>query len=154
MLEMPNRPRSIKTDAEMKAWLETQYDVNENGCWVWKGAKNQMGHGMLTWNTKCTQVHRLYWLLSGRSIPDGFDICHGHNCSKSCFNVDHIRADTKSANNLDKHRDGTMKCKLTPAQITEIRNEKFKTQTEMAQEYGVCCTTIWSIIHRRKWVWV
>lgn len=151
---MPNRPRSIQTDAEMKAWLETQYDLNENGCWIWKGAKNKAGHGMLTWNKTCTQVHRLYWLLSGRTIPNGLNICHGQGCSKSCFNVNHLRADTASNNMLDKHRDGTMNCKLRPQQILEIREATGQTLTEIASDYCVSLSTIWKIRHHTKWTWV
>jgi hypothetical protein len=142
------------TDAEMKAWLETQYDLNENGCWIWKGIKNSGGYGQVRLKGKNMGVHCLYWLLSGREIPDKFEMRHGFKCSRACYNPEHLTPGTRSENTLDKHRDGTMPCKLTPSQILEIRARTDKNNTELAEEYGVVRHTISQINLRKVWKWL
>jgi len=149
---MPNRKRDV-TDAEMKEWLETQYSVNENGCWVWIG--NLSGeYGRLTYRGKQHSVHRLYWLLSGRTIPEGLGLLHGKGCPKACYNPGHLHPGTQRENSLDCHRDGTMKnAKLTQEQVLEIRARTDKTIVELAEEYDVSFQHISAIINRRVWAW-
>lgn len=152
-------PRGIQrrhrmTDAEMKAWLETQYDLNENGCWVWKQYKNHEGYGQVSWKNNVITVHRLYWILCGGYIPEGLVMCHGEGCSKACFNINHLRPDTDFENSLDKHRDGTMPHKLTTTQVLEIRERTDKKYIELAKEYGISRTTISEIKSGKGWKWL
>jgi hypothetical protein len=150
---MPQRPKNM-SETEMLSWLQTQYDVNENGCWIWKNCKFPAGYGQVRWGGAMTLVHRLYWLLSGRTIPDGLELCHGPGCSKACYNPEHLVADTRSKNILDKHRDGTfVQTKLTEAQINPIRNDT-RTYRVIAEEYGVSRRAICDIKHKRYWAWV
>jgi len=149
---MPYRKRGM-SDADMLSWLETQYDLNENSCWVWRGSKTGKGYGHVEWKGKTIRCHRLYWLLSGRTIPEGLEMCHGPGCSKACYNPEHLRPDTRSANNLDKHRDGTANNKLTEEQVRAIRADT-RAQKEIAEEYGVKQVTISAIKIGRCWSWV
>ena len=149
---MPHRKQNM-TDAEMKGWLETRYDVNENGCWVWSGGKSG-GYGIIRHCGNVKGVHHLYWLLSGRTIPEGLVLLHGHNCSKACYNPEHLHPGGHRENALDKHRDGTMYCKLTPEQVVEIRARTDKNQTELAKEYGVTPHQVSKIISRKGWSWL
>jgi len=151
------RRKNKMTDAEMVSWLETQYDLNDNGCWVWKKSKIRNGYGQVKWGVTMISVHRLYWLLSGRIIPENLEMCHGHNCSKACFNPDHLKPGTAAENCADKIRDGTdargekhPSAKLTAEQVLAIRNSE-KSQKELAEEYEVARETISQIINRRKW---
>ena len=142
------------SEAEMLSWLETQYDLNDNGCWVWRGSKGGGGYGKTHWKNRRITLHRLYWLLSGRTIPEGLDMCHGAGCSKACFNPEHLRPDTKSANGLDKHRDGTfVTAKLTEEQVRAIRADT-RTQRIIAEEYGVSQNCIYRIKTGKNWSWV
>ena len=147
------------TDAEMKEWLETQYDLNENGCWVWRGGKHEYGYGKIKWKGTTQNIHRFYWLLSGRTIPEDFVICHGYKCSRACYNPEHLKPGTQFENAADKIRDGTNigprgeKCgaaKLTSQQVLKIRASE-KTQRELAEEFGVIRQTISDIILRKTW---
>ena len=143
------------TDIEMKEWLETQYDVDDNGCWVWKGVINHEGYGRVSWHCKYLPVHRLYWLLSGNTIPDRYEMCHGHGCSKACYNPAHLVPGTSQKNKLDRHRDGTMvQAKLTKDQVLEIRGRTDKSMSELGREYGVGQQTISKIVHRKIWAWL
>lgn len=147
------------TDDEIKEWLESQYDLNENGCWVWKGSKNLKGYGKIQWKGTTRGIHRLYWLLSGRTIPEGLQMCHGPGCSKACYNLEHLKPGTQSENMIDKIRDGTdsrgekhVNAKLTAEQVLAIRaNVENKTCRELGEEYGVDNTLISRIILRKAW---
>jgi hypothetical protein len=143
--------------SEMKEWMESHYDLNDNGCWVWKGNKLK-GYGRVCWEGTMQSVHRFYWLLSGRTIPEGLHILHGHNCSKACFNPDHLKPGTQTENMADKVRDGTWqggekhsRAKLTETQVLAIRASENKFHRELAVEYGVTKTTITNIINRKIW---
>jgi hypothetical protein len=144
------------TDAEMKEWMETMYDVNENGCWVWKNSISS-GYGQIYYKQtmKIEKVHRLYWLISGRTIPEGLGLLHGYGCSKACYNPEHLHPGDHSENNLDKHRDGTMTiAKLTYEQVLEIRARSDKNQRELAKEYGISFNQVSAIISRKSWSWL
>jgi len=150
------------TNAEMKEWLETQYDLNENGCWVWKNGKCKIGYGKVCWRGTLKLVHRVYWLLSGRNIPESFEMCHGLGCSKACYNPEHLKPKTSAENAGDRIRDGTdargEKCptaKLTNEQVLVIRkNLTNKTGRELAKEFGVSDNTISSIMLKKTWKYI
>ena len=143
------------TDAELKAWMETQYDLNDNGCWIWKHGKHQRGYGCIRYKGKDMKVHRLYWVLSGRTLPEGLHILHGKGCSTSCFNPDHLMVGGAQQNALDRHRDGTMRqAKLTREQVLDIRSRVNKTHVELAEEFGISRQQIARIISGERWTWL
>ena len=149
---MPNRPQNM-SEAQMLSWLETQYDLNDNGCWIWRGNKDGAGYGRVNWEGKMRKCHRLYWLLSGRTIPEGLEMCHGPGCSRACYNPEHLRTDTKSANSLDRYTDGTfIQAKLTAEQVRTIRTDT-RCQREIAEEYGVTGGAISAIKTGKTWAW-
>lgn len=151
---MEYRSRNM-TDSELKTWIETQYDLNENGCWIWKGNKHNRGYGVIQYKKKPQKVHRLYWLLSGRTIPDGLHILHGHNCSTSCFNPEHLTSGTPVQNALDRHRDNTMtQAKLTQEQVLNIRATVNKNQKELAEKYNISRRQISRILSGERWKWL
>ena len=142
-----------RTNAELKAHIEASRVIDASGCWLWTHYKNNEGYGYVKWNGKNTYVHKTYWLLCGKTIPDNLDLCHGPLCvgKKHCFNPNHLTADTRSKNVLDRHRDGTMVCKLTPEQVLEIRATIGMTQQALGNRYGVTHSTIHRIINRTIW---
>lgn len=150
---MTRNRKHLMTDSEMKEWLETMYDVNENGCWVWRRMKDKAGYGKVkVTGGYMDLVHRVYWGLSGRTIPEGLNILHGQGCSKACYNPDHLRADTQHQNQMDRFRDGTMvQATLTPEQVLEIRATMNMTQEELATKYGVNQAAISKILLRKTW---
>lgn len=148
------RPYGMNEE-QMKAWLETQYDL-VGACWVWKGSKISAGYGKIGWKGKLEYVHRFYWLLTGRVIPDGMYLCHTpvicHN--RACFNPEHLRVDTPSANQLDKHADGTYtQAKLTQEQVRAIRLDT-RTHRVIAADYDVAHNTIGDIKTGKRWSWI
>jgi hypothetical protein len=128
-------------------------------CWLWTGWKSH-GYGMFIVNGRRQLCHRVSWILSGKTIPEGHVI--RHKClNKNCVNPGHLETGTVAENNADMIRDGTStrgikhpSAKLTEEQVRQIRVRADKTQTLLAEEYGVSYQTIWNIIHRKKWAWL
>lgn len=127
-------------------------------CWLWTGCLNRDSYGKFKCNNKDTKAHRVSWLLSGNTIPEGMVICHAPHeiCgNRHCVNPAHLRIGTHAENMKDRISDGTTNNKLTEDQVRAIRaNPENKTKTELAREYEVSSSLIYYIISRKKWAWL
>jgi hypothetical protein len=136
----------------------------ESGCWEWNGHIAADGYGQLRIDNKAYRAHRRAWELAHGPIPVGLHVCH--RCDNPpCCNPDHLFLGTDADNIADKCRKGRAKtrplcgeanpdAKLTADQVRTIRAtyaDGAATQTELAVRYGVTQSTIWLIIHRKKW---
>ena len=130
-----------------------------DSCWLWTSSCFDFGYGQFSLNDKKYKAHRVSWLLAGNTIPEGHII--RHKCrSKNCVNPEHLETGTHAENNADMIRDGTSNrgikhpmCKLTEAQVREIRNSD-KTGVELAEIYNVTIQTIYNIKNRKSWSWL
>ena len=69
------------------------------GCWLWTGSLNRGGYGMLWAHNKRGLAHRMVYLMSGKTIPDGLQL--DHLCRvRNCVNPDHLRPVTQRENIL------------------------------------------------------
>lgn len=83
--------------------------INDDGCWIWKGGYSQKGYlpvahlgdqtraafGM-TRNQRTMSAYRAAWLLSGKSIPEGY-VVYRHVClNNQCANPAHCKTGTKA----------------------------------------------------------
>lgn len=94
------------------------WDYTEDGCWEWRGDRNELGYGRLTLKRKGldkTRVHRLMFERYVGSIPDGMVI--RHKCDNPpCCNPDHLEVGTQADNLADMvsrgryHRHGSTEC--------------------------------------------
>jgi hypothetical protein len=63
--------------------------VDAHGCWVWQGARTSNGYGQTERRRRMMRVHRWVYAMSGRTIPDGYDL--DHDCrQRLCANPDHL----------------------------------------------------------------
>jgi HNH endonuclease len=97
-------PQEIES-LELKLHRRTKYI--ENGCWIWTGAANTSGYGVLLigqhkgGNPRLMLVHRLSFLVAYGWLPD---IVH-HKCGvKLCRNPRHLEAKTGRRHALDHQR--------------------------------------------------
>lgn len=88
------------TDLQQKAPVPASI-VNrireEDGCWVWHGARQPKGYGNVKYGGQHWRVHRLTYRILVGPIPDGL-VLH-HLCgNKSCCNPAHLAAVTQRTN--------------------------------------------------------
>lgn len=119
-------------------YFKSRSDLTESGCWIWRGAKNHNGYGiMLGPNRKTCRAHRrCLEVQQGNPIPSGMEVCH--TCDNpSCVNPAHLWVGTTSDNAIDKTQKGRNPIvALTDFQVREIKASKDNTNT-LARRYNV-----------------
>lgn len=79
-------------------------------CWLFKGAKDQHGYGVLSWPTTGhrqvpRRAHRAMWELCNGIIPDGLMVCHSCD-NPPCVNPRHLWLGTQGDNMSDMREKG------------------------------------------------
>lgn len=155
-----------KLDTHNLDIFERFTDIDENGCWSWKGYKRKDGYSNFFINGKACLVHRISYILFNGNIPKGK--CVLHKCdNRNCVNPFHFWLGSYSDNARDMISKGRQnwplgqrqwQAKLTEKDVKELRRHKpptNKTQIELlAKEYGVSKSTISHVIHRHHWKWL
>lgn len=72
--------------------------VNRSGdCWLWTSEITASGYGRFSFRGAHLRAHRVAYVLSGRSIPDGFQV--DHLCrTRACVRPEHLEAVTQHTN--------------------------------------------------------
>lgn len=101
--------------------------VNDNGCWIWQGSKNQDGYGLLclydAGRITTIGAHRLSYEHHVGPIPAGAVLMH--DCDvRACINPDHLRPGSQSENIREMYEKGRHPTQwrykeLPPAMILE-----------------------------------
>lgn len=74
----------------------SKYKVNDNGCWIWFGAKGR-GYGVISFDGKGRVAHRLAYELLHGPVPKGLEL--DHVCKNGlCVNPAHLEPVTHSEN--------------------------------------------------------
>ena len=131
-----------------------------SGCWMWQGAGSPSGYGIASSNRKRISAHRLAWKLFKGEIKPGIFICH--KCDvRACVNPDHLFPGTPADNSQDmkqkiRHRRGEQHplSKLTEDRVARIKAllaEDKLSLSEIAREFGVATSAIFSIKKGRAW---
>lgn len=141
--------RKIKGRIRKLSWAgskKSQY----LGCFV----KNNSGKGVFL------KAHICVLLAFVGPRPDGFDGCHCDG-DRSNNELTNLRWDTKSANNLDKHKHGTAQTgsrngssRLTEEQVREIRSRSGQTLKSLSEEFGISITTMSKIRRGELWKYI
>jgi len=138
--------------------FEEKYIVHDNGCWLWSGACNVQGYGVISENRKAVLAHRASYELHVGEIPD--DLCVLHHCDvPGCVRPDHLWLGTKADNSRDmanKGRHADFKgerhpqAKLVADQVREIRSA-VGLQKTIAAQYGIARNHVSTIRSRKTW---
>lgn len=90
-------------------------------CWIWKGAINPSGHGVIKMYGKNQGAHRVSYMLHFGVIPEGMHICHKCPCgdNPACVNPAHLYLGTPQQNCQDEIR------KQTTTHFTSPNASKF-----------------------------
>lgn len=134
--ELPPRP----TLAD-RFWAKVDKTAD---CWIWTGASSNGGYGQIFYEGRVTQAYRVSVVLSGRQIPDGYDV--DHLCrNPPCVNPDHLEPVTHTVN-MDRALSSAIQFQAakthcpqgheyTPAN-TKLRRNRAGTMSRLCKE---CC---------------
>ena len=163
-----NRKRGM-VGAELDEWIDAQYHVDDNGCWIWNLARSSQGYGAVRVNGKMEYLHqRSLQRKIGRKLNKG-EVTR-HVCpnapNRACHNPDHLEIGTQVDNAADMVRAGrhshgekaanaTGTAVLTKEQVIEIRAQRgLRSGKELAEEYCVSTAQISRIQLNQRWAYV
>jgi len=119
--------RRFKNDEDLKQFLLDNMIQQDNGCLVWTRGCNRTGYGVIGYKYDDHLVHRLFWSLSGRDLPDNMELLHSCD-NPPCCNLDHLKLGTQQDNMLDRdlknrvaHGETHCRAKLADSQVSEIK---------------------------------
>jgi hypothetical protein len=82
---------------DLPARMASKIRVDENGCWIWTGARQGNGYGSVGYNGASRLTHRVTYELVVGEIPEGLQI--DHLCRvRSCCNPQHCEPVTAAEN--------------------------------------------------------
>lgn len=131
------------------------YVVEDRGygtpCWIWQGAKNNKGYGLLTIGGKNKLAHVEYYERKNGPVPCGLEL--DHLCSVPlCINPEHQEPVTHTEN----VRRGK-KCKLTMETARAIRSayaapgNKYGRKAQLARRFGIAHQNVRVVLSGAIW---
>ena len=136
---------------DLEERLMTKIRKSKSGCWNWFGATDTNGYGVITAHPTVKRASRASYEHFKGPIPEGMII--RHTCdNKKCINPEHLILGSKRDNMLDAMERGQFRptSSFTAKDILAIRSDP-RTQTAIAQAYGVTQSTISRIMNGRRW---
>lgn len=141
-------------------WFNARYEIDTNGCWIWKGAPAKSGYGVMYHKGigGCMLAHRASYTLHKGSIPDGLLVCH--KCDvRTCVNPDHLFLGTHKDNTQDKIKKGRdwvrdhrlSIAKLTEEQVLEIISDSASTLRALGKKYNIAYSCVAKIRKGVTW---
>lgn len=151
------------TPIEERFWSKVD-KKSDSECWLWIGAKNRRGYGVLgsgrRANATTIGAHRISYQIHYGDIPDDYVVMH--KCDNpSCVNPNHLAAGTNWDNVHDmvkknRHPKGKHhgRAILTPEKVKEIKH-RYKTEKisyrQLADEYQINHSQIYRIMNGINW---
>lgn len=147
-------------DAEPVTRFWSSVDVGDSEhCWEWKRGRVKTGYGSTWWKGKIIKTHRMAYILTYGEIAVGLLV--RHRCDNPpCCNPRHLEIGTAADNSRDKRSRGreargeqTRVAKLAAKDIPMIRRmvQEGTSYAETAKAFGVCKSTIVSVISGNTW---
>ena len=137
------------------------------GCWVWMGAKDNCGYGVVYRDGKNQQCHRVSKELSlNRPLVPATKKLTGelvlHTCdTPACVNPDHLVLGTQADNIKDRDQkrrtslgESRPAAKLTDEKVLRLRRlykRKKKTILELSTMFRISYATTWCVVREKSW---
>lgn len=94
--------------------LSRTVEFKSNGCWLWTGARQSNGYGVITLNRETFKVHRVTaHMFLGFDLDSRLSVCH-HCDVRNCINPNHLFVGTQKENIADSIKKGRFKFNLKP----------------------------------------
>lgn len=115
--------------------------VNENGCWIWTGGRDEDGYGKFR-NGKSIRAHAYSWTHLNGPVPDGLVLDHFICNNPPCANPAHVRPETPQKNswvpgNVAYENALKTHCHRGHA-FTESNTYKWRTKSGWGRECRAC----------------
>lgn len=149
------------TDSDYRRFMSKFEPDGPDGCWLWTAGCFSTGYGQFHMQdsegkNRNVGAHRVSYEMCKGKIPDGHFV--RHTCDNpGCINPAHLVSGTPKQNSQDMVRRSRQASgerhgmsQLTEEEVLSIRASSLS-QTELAQQYGVTQSTIWLIVHNKKW---
>lgn len=150
--------RGRSMPAEQRFW---QYVSKTDTCWLWTGAHNPSGYGLINKKAGSSLAHRVSWLLHCGIIPEGVDVCHICD-NPPCVNPGHLFLGTRQDNMSDSKRKGRNatgarhgRRRLSAEEVVRIRQQYAGghiSHRQLASDFGVTHGTIGHILRGQTWI--
>lgn len=149
----PRGPKAVHPKDRFWDLVDKQ---DEEGCWLWKGSiyDTGMGYGVLSYQSKHLQAHRVSYELEYGEIPVG--LCVLHKCDNPpCVRPDHLFLGTRKDNAEDRHRKGRTRTDAMSWELVDEARFRYKnedvTGLQLAKEYGVSGSFMHQILDGKSW---
>ncbi len=123
---------------------------DNKSCWLWTGARQSKGYGVIIVNREYWLCSRFAWVITQGDIPDGLYVLH--RCDNPpCCNPTHLFLGTQSHNINDAISKGrhNPKGKYIASIAENVRQEyslSGSSQEKVARKYGISQGTVWKIL--------
>jgi hypothetical protein len=119
--------------------LETLYEVDSNGCWLWLGAISKNGYG----SVNGMSAHRMMYILKVGPVPEGLDL--DHLCRvRRCVNPEHLDPVTRKEN-LNRGL-GTKYSNEKKAEVVKVFQDTGYSTRRLAALFGISKSQIHAIL--------
>lgn len=134
-------------------------------CWMWTGAINAFGYGLINVNSESKLAHRMSYMTFIRPIPNEMNCLH-HCDNRACINPIHLYLGTKQDNTNDMMRRGRHRpsegeensnaviSEMEAAEIKFLALEDHLTNVEIADAYGISPSIVSTIKRGDAWAHV
>lgn len=144
-------------------WRKVKKEPGEDGCWLWQGARDSHGYGILTIRGRNYMAHKISWETANNAkVPRDYVLLH--TCDVPlCLNPRHLTPGTQQSNVDDRvKKDRSAKgrrngrARLTDKDIRKIRKLRGKGWTELAIAllFRVGRSTISNVLKGKTWSWL
>jgi hypothetical protein len=86
-----------RVSEELRDALCRRAVLDKGGCMLWVSSRAKQGYGVLRWNGRTKNAHRLAYELAKGPVPSGLEL--DHLCrNRACINPDHLEPVTHKEN--------------------------------------------------------